>query len=116
MPQRAATTASPPPKRRIASRRDCLIWDDELPGFGVRVERVRVQRYDRSLQFYGIYEIMRREQPAIVSTLTCFHIPSHLGSTAPRIVDTARLRDIAPFIEMDLRMVEREMRRPQHAL
>jgi serine/threonine-protein kinase HipA len=38
------------------------------------------------------------------------------GTKDPKIVDTARLRDIAPFIEMDLRMVEREMRRPQHAL
>lgn len=49
----------------------------------------------------------------IVSTLSYLHDTMALrfnGTKDPKIVDTARLRRIAPFIEVDLRVLEREMR------
>lgn len=50
----------------------------------------------------------------IVSTLTYLKDTIALrfnGTRDPRLVDTGRLRRIAPYIEVDLRVLEREMRR-----
>jgi hypothetical protein len=72
-----------------------------------------------SLQLWHLRDHAPRAACDIVSTLTYLHDTMALGFNGtkdPKIVDTAPLRGIAPFIEVDLRVLEREMRRPQHAL
>jgi len=91
---------------------------DTLEGLRRLTVDIMLGNYDGHLKNWSfIYPDGRRARlsPAydIVSTLTYLKDTMALrfnGTKDPRLVDTGRLRRIAPYIEVDLRVLEREMR------